>query len=71
MPTAFRLPPFNSLRIFEAAGRCRGLQGWGRLLAAAVVAMGLGAVLAALLPTVLAAYKLSYLDQVLWRFTCF
>ena len=41
------------------------------LLPAAAIAMGLGAMLAALLPDVLAAYRLSFLDKVLWSFTCF
>ena len=44
---------------------------WRGLLPAALVAIGLGAMLAALLPDVLAAYRLSFLDKALWSFTCF
>lgn len=44
---------------------------WCWLLPTALAAMGLGATLAALLPDILAAYKLSFLDQALWSFTCF
>ena len=44
---------------------------WRWLPPAATVAMGLGAMLAALLPDVLAAYRLSFLDKALWSFTCF
>ena len=44
---------------------------WRWLLPAAAIALGLGAMLAALLPDVLAAYRLSFLDQALWSFTCF
>ncbi len=44
---------------------------WVWLLPAAAIAMGLGAMLAALLPDVLTAYRVSFLDQTLWRFSCF
>ncbi len=44
---------------------------WHWLLPAALVAMGSGAVLAASLPDILTAYRLSFLDRALWSFTCF
>lgn len=46
-------------------------QRWIWLPPAMAVAMGLGAMLAALLPDVLAAYSVSFVDQAFWSFTCF